>query len=225
MKNKMDLTRALRLNNEGIMLLLGNRDQEAESKLTSALSQVTGLFLAASEDTGAECESATPSKPFIHHSTYTLPNLQDVSCFVYSNALVFSFDSESTALSSDDVRTYTSVIILNIALAYHRRGISENPECLRKAEKMYEIVGHLLRSSDTNQGTALLVKIAAINNLSQLRYGQGDFVFSREGFQYLGSLLSYAGANLHQTKCQDHVYTGMLLNALLATPPDKAPAA
>jgi hypothetical protein len=138
---------------------------------------------------------------------------------------VFSLDNDSTALPSDAIHTYASVIILNIALAYHRQGISENPAWLRKAEKMYEMVGKLLGSSDTNQGTALLVKVAAINNLSQLRYGQGDFVFSRKGFQYLSSLLSYAGANLHQTKCQDHVYKGMLLNALLVAPSDAAPAA
>lgn len=222
----MDLTHALRLNNEGVMLLLGNRDQEAESSLRSALDRVRGLLAASSEDAGADCrESAIPSKPFIHHSTYTLPNLQDVSCFVYSNALVFSLDNDSTALPSDDIHAYASVIILNIALAYHRRGISENPEWLRKAEKMYEMVGKLLGSSDTNRGTVLLVKVAAINNLSQLRYGQGDFVFSCKGFQYLSSLLSYAGANLHQTKCQDHVYKGMLLNALLVAPPDAAVAA
>jgi hypothetical protein len=114
---------------------------------------------------------------------------------------------------------------LNIALAYHRRGLSGNSASLFKAEKMYELVGKLLGNSDADQGTSLLVKIAAINNLSQLRHDQGDYASSQKGFQYLGTLINYAGKQLHFTKCEEHVYNGMLLNALLVFPPYAAPAA
>jgi hypothetical protein len=218
----MDLAHALRLNNEGVVLLLEKRDQEAVVTLTQSLNQVKGLLTSAPEN--SDGEPSLPAKTFIHHSTYNLPNLQDLNCFIYSNALMFSLTSDSTP-SSEDIHVFTSVIILNIALAYHRRGLARNPGCLFKAEKMYEMIGKLLGDSEVKRGTALLVKVAAINNLSQLRHDQGDFAFSSEGFQYLGSLIDFAGENLYHTKCEEHVYKGMLLNALLVAPPDVAPAA
>jgi hypothetical protein len=219
----MDLAHALRLNNEGVMLLLENRDQEAVVTLTQSLNDVKGLLTSAREK--SEGEPSLPSKTFIHHSTYTLPNLEDLNCFIYSDALMFSLTYDSMPSSSEDIHVFTSVIILNIALAYQRRGRAGNPGCLFKAEKMYEMVCKLLEGSEVNRGTALLVKLAAINNISQLRHDQGDYTFSSEGFQYLGSLISFAGENLHHTKCEEHVYKGMLMNALLVAPPDAAPAA
>jgi hypothetical protein len=208
----MDLRNALRLNNEGIMLLLENRDKEALATLTESLNQVKKL-LTASEEVSTNGQTPMSMNAIIHHSTYTIPNLHDVNCFIYNSALMFSLlDSDCTPCSRDDIHVHTSVIILNIALAFHRRGLSGNSACLLlKAEKMYEMVGELLGNSEGNQGTALLVKIAAINNLSQLRHDQGDYAF--------------AGEQLHCTKCEEHVYKGMLLNALLVTPPDAAPAA
>ena len=90
---------------------------------------------------------------------------------------------------------------------------------------MYEMVGKLLSTSTAAQGTELLVKTAAINNLSQLRYDHGDYAFAREGFQYLASLISYAGEGLQAFNGEEDVYRGMVLNALLVTPPETAPAA
>ena len=215
----MDMTNALRLNNEGVMLLLENRDQEAVTSLTQSLNQVKGLL-----SVSQEAPEGSQHKDVIHHSTYTLPNLQNQNCFIYSNALMFSLTSDNLP-SSEDIHVYTAVIILNIALAYHRKGLSGNAGCLIKAEKMYEMVGKLLEGDETHCGTSLLVKVAAINNLSQLRFDQGDYQFSRDGFNYLGCLINVAGDNLQHTKCEDHVYRGMLLNALLVSPPDAAPAA
>jgi hypothetical protein len=213
----MDLRNALRLSNEGIMLLLENRDQDALVTLTESLNQVHGL-LTASEEVNTNGQTPMSMNAIIHHSTYTIPNLHDVSCFIYNSALMFSLLDSDCTPSGDEIHVHTSVIILNIALTYHRAGLSGNSECLIKAEKMYEMVGKLLGNSDADQGTALLVKIAAINNLSQLRHDQGDYAFSEEGFQYLGSLIDYAGEQLHCTKCEEHVYMGMLLNAFIVTP-------
>jgi hypothetical protein len=222
----MDLRNALRLNNEGIMLLLENRDQEALVSFTESLTQVKRLFAASEEDDNTYGQTPMPMNAIIHHSTSVIPNLHDVSCFIYNSALVFSLlDSDCTPSDGGDLHVYTSVIILNIALAFHRRGLTGNSAFLLKAEKMYEMVGKVLGNSDVDQGTALLVKIAAINNLSQLRHDQGDYAFSQQGFRYLGSLINYAGEQLHCTKCEEHMLRGMLLNAFFVTAPDAAPAA
>ena len=222
----MDLTRALTLNNKAIMLVSEHRDQEAVIALTQALTQLKGA-LGSSSVNGTLGGVSRLHECAVHHSTFTLPDFQDSTCYIYNNALFFSLPSSSDFLPSDeDVNVYTSTIILNIALLYHRKGRTGNSSCLRKAEKMYEMIGKLLTNDANIQGTALLVKVAATNNLSQLRYERGDYNSSCDGFKYLGSLMNYAGDNLHKAKCEDHVYKGMLLNAMmLISSPDAAAAA
>ena len=224
----MDLLAALQLNNEGVRLLLAGNDVDGMTYLTDALTRVKTLL---SSGQGADSMAyrhgvsiTPPNVQFMHGATYKLAGLQDDCCFIYGNALIFNLDNK-TLPSSDHVHIYTSVIILNVTLAYHRRGLSANAACLFKAEKMYEMVGKLLSTSTAAQGTELLVKTAAINNLSQLRYDHGDYAFAREGFQYLASLISYAGEGLQAFNGEEDVYRGMVLNALLVTPPETAPAA
>jgi hypothetical protein len=199
----MNLRNALRLNNEGIMLLLENRDQEALVSFTESLKQVKGLLAASEEDNTNGQTPAMSMNAVIHHSTSMIPNLHDPSCFIYNSALMFSLlDISDCTPSGDDIQVHTSVIILNIALAFHRRGLTGNSAFLLKAEKMYEMVGKILgNSEDGDQGTALLVKIAAVNNLSQLRHGRGDYASSQEGFRRLPyHILRWRVATLHKVQ-------------------------
>lgn len=224
----MDLHTALQLNNEGVRLLLAGNDVDGMTYLTDALTRVKMMLSSRrGTDTVTYPHGAgvtPPNVQFMHGATYKLAGLHDDCCFIYGNALIFNMDY-NVMPSTDYIHIYTSVIILNVALAYHRRGLSANATCLLKAEKMYEMVGKLLATSTAAQGTELLVKTAAINNLSQLRYDQGDYAFARDGFQYLASLISYAGDRLHAFNCEEDVYRGMVLNALLVSAPDTAPAA
>jgi hypothetical protein len=198
----MNLRNALRLNNEEIMLLLENRDQEALVSFTESLKQVKGLLAASEEDNTNGQTPAMSMNAVIHHSTSMIPNLHDPSCFIYNSALMFSLlDISDCTPSGDDIQVHTSVIILNIALAFHRRWLTGNSAFLLKAEKMYEMVGKILGNRDVDQGTAFLVKIAAVNNLSQLRHGRGDYAFSQEGFRRLPyHILRWRVATLHKVQ-------------------------
>jgi hypothetical protein len=218
---------ALRLNNEGVMLLLlENREQQAVTCLTQALNMVKDLLAKPSDD------NRSSSNPFnkalnIQLTAHSLPNLQDSYCFICCSLLAFSLEeAEETFPSEATLQVYSAVIILNIALAYHRKGVSGNAACLAKAGKMYGVVTNLLSGCENNQGIALVAKLASINNLSQLRHSQGDYNFSQEGFQYLGDLINVAGENLERLSvCNAQMYKGMLLNILCVAPPDAAPAA
>ena len=215
---------ALRLNNEGVRLLLdGNQDQQAVSCFTESLNQVKQALSAHPDN-----KVMFSNPPLIHQASFPIPSLHDPGCFVYSNAITFKLDDAFLRSSSHDLHVYSAVIILNIAMAYHRQGVIRgSPACYFKAEKMYDMVTTLVASNEDNLGTSLLVEIAAINNLSQLRHEQGDYDASREGFEYLGALLNLAESQLAASSLnqEDDIFKGIILNVLLVAAPETAPAA
>ena len=219
--NMNELTYAFNLNNEGVEYLKQNRHREAICYFSKSLRQIKQWV-----ENGSPADDTARGKRLIEDNNrsvndgcarqiaYTISDLKDIECFIYSDALMFSNDS-SDELLNDESHTLSSVVLLNIAITYHRSGLRQNnPVFLRKAETMYDMAMTLLSNDDSYRGTALLVRAAAINNLSQLRHYQGDTAFAVEGFRYLGSLLANFGGALQQ-KCPAPVYKELLLNSLL----------
>jgi hypothetical protein len=220
---------AQRLNNEGVMLLLlENREQQAVTCLKKSLIMFKHLLAIVRDD---KRSSSNPSNMAsnIQLLAHSLPNLQDSKSFIYCSLLAFSVTEASEILLSEDtIHVYSAVTILNIALAYHRKGVSGNEASVAGAEMMYSMVTKLLAGCKNNQGYALVAKLAAMNNLSVLQHSQGDCDLSRRGFQYLRDLIDVAGENLEGSSSllySTRMYQGMLLNILCIAPPDTAPAA
>eukprot|EP00980_Cylindrotheca_fusiformis_P022998 scaffold10009_cov105-Cylindrotheca_fusiformis.AAC.3 len=210
----MDLSQALRINNEGVGLLMQNRDREAIVLFINALNAMKQQTTNESElSSKIESQSDTPrsSPTNIHDATHTVPGLQDHSSFIYDDVLTFSLETINKNTHSANLAIqYASVVILNVALVYHCNGLRSNKNALDKAELLYDMVGRLLGNSDICQGTVLLVKAAAMNNLAQLRYHRGAYGFALEGFRHLGLLLARFGGNLRHTNCQETAYQGWL---------------
>eukprot|EP00980_Cylindrotheca_fusiformis_P023001 scaffold10009_cov105-Cylindrotheca_fusiformis.AAC.6 len=224
----MDLSYALRINNEGVALLMQNRDREAMILFTNSLNEVKQLTTIESGfPSKNELQTDTPWSPSsIHDATHTIPGLQGHSCYIYDSVLTFSMETINKNTPSAHLAIQcASVIILNVALLYHYDGLRSNQAALEKAELLYNMVCELLEGKDMCQGTALLVKAAAINNLAQLHYHRGAYDFALERFDTLSLLLDHFGGNLHHAKCQETVYEGMLLNALVLRTPAAAHAA
>ncbi|CAJ1966160.1 unnamed protein product [Cylindrotheca closterium] len=215
------LSHVVTLNNEGISFLLQQRHREAIHRFISALSMVKQLL---AFPQNRVTDDDLPQ--FIHESTYVIPGLQDTSCFIFANAITLSPQAISDCPISESIANeIASVILLNVALAYHHAGLTEGVAYIKKAESMYETANQLIAVNERRQGTGLLIKAAATNNLAQIRHGRGDYSHSLEGFKYLGSLFASFGEVLQSSKCEHEVYRGMLMNALLVTPPDLAAAA
>ena len=264
-----------------------NNDEEAQTCFNLSLDLVKQSLISNSKNRTREGESTMDSSSSysrcIHQQSHSIPFLRSQDCFIYNKAISFILDDEDedTILeewykpedrnvclnddSSNNLHLYSAIIILNIALAYHRQAMiasslssSSHPrrcsqqgttsrsaaaqEWRTRAEKMYDMVTMLLEDVDgdtfgthhdedivvaTNTTTALLVKIAAVNNLSQLRREMGDYESSRDGFEYLGELIDFAEYHLKTTLLwnQEDTIMGMLLNVLLATSPEAAGAA
>jgi hypothetical protein len=214
---------ALRLNNEGVSLMTANEDQQAVQILTKSLN----LIMQALSDPLLETldEADIDHAVIVHNATYQYQLIPDsvdndiTKSFVYSNAVTFAPENESPILKSN-INCYGSVIVLNIALVYHRQGILGNPTCFSKAMKMYETITNLVGSNRYNQGTALLVKLAAVNNLSQILRDCGAYESSQEGFQFLALVIGLVGE--HQQPAGSSLIDGedvrgMILNILISS--------
>jgi hypothetical protein len=223
------LKRALRLNNEGVWHLLNERDSEADDCFIQSLSWLKAALscgalgdndLAFAEGSASTCTSS------MHRATHSIPYLHDPICFIYSNAITFALDDLVVQSCADNFHVCSAVVLLNIGMTYHRRAIlSGNSEWRVKAERMYDMVIKLDESDQDPHGTALLTKIAAINNLSQLCHGDGDYESSRDGFTYLGEVLQWAEAQSGTLPSQEDIITEMILNIMLVTAQVNAPSA
>ncbi|KAL3937991.1 MAG: hypothetical protein SGBAC_007012 [Bacillariaceae sp.] len=215
------LSHAVTLNNEGVSLLLQHNHRGAIHVLMDALSSVKQMLGAP-----AEAKIVVDAPDLIHDSTYTIPGFQDPSCFVFARAITLSRkDLGGVSVSDpDSMNEIAAAILLNIALAYHHVGQVDN-SFLGKAELMYETASEIATMNQRRQGTSLLVEAASVNNLAQIRHARGEYSHSLQGFQNLASLLAHFGQDLQRATCGQEVYQGMLMNALLTTPPDAAAAA
>jgi hypothetical protein len=70
---------------------------------------------------------------------------------------------------------YSAAAIFNLALALQHKGEE------KKAERLYVNVLKLLLNDHCHLRIAVLVKLASLNNLSQIRFANGDFENAREG--------------------------------------------
>jgi hypothetical protein len=220
---------AQRLNNEAVMLLiLENREQQAVTCLMQSLKNMVKHLLAIpSDDNRSSSNSSNMALNDIQLIAHSLPNLQDSNSFIYCNLLAFSPAEACERLPSEDtIQIYSAVIILNIALVYHRKGVSGNDASWGKAEEMYGMVTKLLSSYENNRRGTLVAKLAAMNNLSLLHHSQGDYNLFQQGFQNLRYLIDVAGENLEMSSlCGAQMFEGMLLNIICVAPPDATPAA
>jgi hypothetical protein len=150
-----------------------------------------------------------------------LPNMSDSQCYVYKNVLRISFDKLPLHVEQA-TQVCSAVYIFNMALVHHRQGLRQNQKCSERAISLYNMVIRLLRFSDL-RGPAGVVKLAAINNLSQLRHDQGNYALAREGLNHLSSIVQAGSASLLQLS--DTELNGVIMNLVFLKPPRVAAAA
>jgi hypothetical protein len=218
---------ALQVNNQGVSLLLEGRDQEGVRCLSQSLSLIKSRIGGNYTDEPMSIMSTTggEEKAALHEATFPLPNFEDAHSFLYTAALAFSADCDDSLINESNSHVYSAVVIFNLALAYHRQGKKLGKSaCLVKAERMYEMVIRLLDSEADYQGTALLVKLATLNNLSLLHHEQRNYESAQNGFELLAWTIRSAPSSSMLSSSQMDV-DAMLLNVLFVSVPSIAPAA
>jgi hypothetical protein len=206
------INRVIQLNNEAVSHVLTDNDEQAISCFLKALGMLRKLII---EEQGGE-DDVSPSQTILHSSTHSLSHFQENSFFLFNCIICFKKQRwcDEAPPRTADYHIYRATTSLNIAILYHRQALLGQQDCIFKAEKFYTMVMKIAGKCDTNQGTELVVKLAALNNLSEIRLEKGDFVSSEKGFQTLAWLVSSTKVK-RSSLLNIYVVEGMLLNALM----------
>jgi hypothetical protein len=222
----MDLfAQAARLNNQGVAALLEGDDKAAAATLTQSikimkqeLSKVTAF------------DDMTKSAPFssddcVHSTTVELPGFHHGAqdSYIFTDAINIPEHGDQTVV---DLQIYSAAVIFNLALAVHREGntIGNASSSMAKAQKLYLMVLKVLNNQYMNNRVAVIVKLAAINNLSQIRFDCGEYELAREGLAHLSAFMRTSG-NTSDAMLEEPKIQGLLMNVLLLKAPVISPAA
>jgi hypothetical protein len=244
-KTTMDLfLHAARLNNEGVTALLEGKDEAAVASLIRSIEMMKQELLS-NYDRRTTINSANPASSanngdfskgdgYCDHrssrNTDTppvhLPGFQaegDASSVLFTRAVVIP-EVRRNGNEEQDIHIYTAAVIFNMALVYHRQGKrSDTTVCMKKAEKLYSMLLQILNNDMSTKRVALTTRLAAINNLSQVRFERGEYELARtEGLRYLSAFMHDCG---NQPMLEEPEIQSLILNILLLDAPKIAPAA
>ena len=226
---------AARLNNEGITALLAGNYETGVQAMLKSIEVIKQLIITSSADVQTESQLSSSDNIFIveipmkegRRDTYT-----------FNKAFELPESEEKTNLR--DISTYGATVTFNSALAYQLLG---DRASLAKAESLYQMALKLLewQSFHPNICMGLIVKLAAINNLSQVHLDtKGDTyhctVMATEAVQQVRSFVSmdrscvgsdhgFCFEDNHEVFFEDPQVQGLLMNVLLLDTPHVAPAA
>ena len=206
---------AAQLNNEGIAFLVNGNQKAAIGSMSQAIKLLKAELSQTDPSTLKYDSSAVYSQ-----GTQTV----EITCMESSDTIVFNqaiqIPAHDNELTQFDLNIHTCAVIFNLALAHHFEG---DAVCLAKAEKLYGMVLKLLNGSALNVHTALVAKLACINNLSQIRYSRGDYKNAQEGLSQVSGFIRQSLSN--QAVLEEPDIQGLLMNALLLRAPKVAAAA
>lgn len=207
---------AARLNNEGVTALLEGDDTSAIDAMTKSIKIMKKKLSNSGTELSAFKFDVSDAADQVL-DTVEIPDMNSSESTIYNQAINIPCEGEQTDL---EVHVYAAAVIFNLALAHHHRAISD-AAYLPKAEKLYTLVLKMLEDAALHMRTAVVVKLATINNLSQIRFENGDFEHAREGLSQITSFLRQASNAL----LEEPEVLGLLMNVLLLKAPRVAPAA
>jgi hypothetical protein len=208
---------ATQLNNEGVTALLKGESQAAIDAMSKSIRLMTQELSKPSEDRKSDCTTAASEQE--EARSVEIPETDSFETIVFNQAIIIPSDGGEQ--SGIDVHVYSAAVIFNLALVHHLQASKGDIACMAKAEKLYATVLKLVDDRACHMRVAVLVKLASMNNLSQIRYAKGEYEHAREGLNQLSSFLR----RTNQALFEEPQVQGLLMNALLLKAPKVAPAA
>jgi hypothetical protein len=137
----------------------------------------------------------------------------------------------------DYIPVYSSCILVNLAIAYHRMAIKSSSHVhLLRAERLYDMIVRSLIPSH-GDATSVAVRTVALNNLADVHHRQSRFDSTERDIARLSSLILQrsrsaprgdgggASSSSSTSLLTDSDIDSMILNVLLWTSPQTAAAA
>jgi hypothetical protein len=208
---------AARLNNEGVAALLGGDIKTAINVMSKSIKLMKQALSSSPAGDNKSINSTTGSEQRVR--SVEIPDTDTSETIVFNQAIIIPSDAEQDEI---DITAYTAAVLFNLALAHHVKASRVGASCMLKAEKLYSLV---LKFVDDDAAChtriAVVVKLASINNLSQIHVANGNY--KHEGLSQLSNLLRKT-RNL--ALFDEPEIQGLLMNALLLKQaPRLAPAA
>ena len=221
------LRNLLKTNNEGVRSLNAGHHERAREIFKEALQQITELIMGRAELTQDIKEifpfDLTNAIERVPISPRSKPLREECDgTYVFSYALTLKKHCAQVNISAPDYcLRETIVIMFNLALVHHWRGINlQGSSFLPKALKLYEMAISLVQRSHFPESNMLLLGL--LNNCGQIHHELAEYSLSTECFKNLKSLLVSGAANSVDDK---DMQEGFLLNLLFLDAPENAAAA
>jgi hypothetical protein len=209
---------ASRLNNEGVAALLEGDDTIAIDTMTKSIKMMKKELSKPGTQLSAFKSDISSDAADQVMDTVEIPGMDSSETALFNQAINIPSEGEQTDLN---VHVYSAAVIFNLALAHHHVAITSDAAYLPKAEKLYAMILKLLDDVALHLRIAVIIKLATINNLSLIRFENGDFELAREGLTHLSNVVRQANnALLEEPEVQQ-----LLMNVLLLKAPRLAPAA
>jgi hypothetical protein len=207
---------AARLNNEGVTALVEG-DEETSINLLMSTVKMMKQYIASPDQAAALASSLQQaSSCFRSFSTVEVTHAEYDENIFFSQAIIIPSDDDGS--SPLDVHVYSAAVIFNLALAHHVQG-SKNSQ--NKAQKLYATIMKLLDERVGHMQSAVLLKLACINNMAHIRFESGEFDRVQDGLGQLSTLLKSTDEGL----LEGAEVQGLLMSVLLFKKPNVAAAA
>jgi hypothetical protein len=217
---------ACTLNNQGVNLLVSGEC----SKAVKAFQSAVGLLKVAAHEAGENAcigvdQSWCDDVPLPYcESTLTVTGLQGLHCYVYDHGIIIPGNGSNEA-SEATISLYIAIVLFNLALASHCRGIALGRDALlKKASVLYSLVLELLNRLTMPEGTSTtILTLVALNNKAQIHYHWCEYVQSMNCIKDVSTIMGRIPGPHYALNPDD--FQGLRLNVMLLNTPSGAQAA
>lgn len=212
---------AVDMNNEAVLLLARGQEQSALAALQSVVTLLKRTMMRSRVNSSIDDSGVNRAFTSDVIAPVDLPELSNVQSFIYNRALAI----DKAALPDDLVgaaQICSAVVLFNTALTLHRGCFLQNKmKGATRSIALYKLALKML-PGNFEYGTVGVLRLASLNNLSQLCFEAGDFSNARNGFENLAKIMSVMGGVGHMRPCDAR---GLWMNVLQLKDPKCAPAA
>ena len=191
------IRRAAYFNSSGATLLATNEAGKALKAFKISLKCLAEAIVEANNDGGRIQDNPTDASGIISRAVpRSRMDLDQEDCldelgqpYLYSKGLVFYPNSTVTLV---DLSFYSSVVVFNLVLAYHRRSKSLQEADLKKLLQLYELCLRLIsEGARSSHYDCCNLMVAALNNKSVVHSELGQHTRARRMLYHVWDVMKY----------------------------------
>ena len=183
----------------------------------------------------------------ICHNTFKLATMSSSSSsstldgYLFDRLITINFDDLPEDDTKGSIDICIATIVFNLAILHHNQSLALSHKTKIVSDRAITLYNYAIRvlnntnNSNNNEndddnnnadgycgGTVGLLRLAALNNLTQLRYAMGNYSMARAGIHHLSLMVASESTS---EVVDDEVKRGLVMNVLSLSNQHVAPAA